>query len=76
MGSPFLLQIREKVIDLRKDYDAIVGVSKEFREKYTFKEFNWARMMVGSRVFGVNIDHCKTEVLAPFADMLNHKVPK
>jgi hypothetical protein len=33
-------------------------------------------MMVGSRVFGVFIDKVKTEILAPFADMLNHKIPK
>lgn len=33
-------------------------------------------MLVGSRVFGVIIDNIKTEILVPFADMLNHKVPK
>ena len=27
-------------------------------------------------MFGVNIDGIKTNILAPFADMLNHKLPK
>lgn len=33
-------------------------------------------MMVGSRIFGLLISGVKTEVLVPFADMLNHKMPK
>lgn len=32
--------------------------------------------MVGSRMFGLHIDGVKTDILAPFADMLNHKLPK
>lgn len=32
--------------------------------------------MVGSRIFGLFIDGIKTDILAPFADMLNHKLPK
>jgi histone-lysine N-methyltransferase SETD3 len=32
--------------------------------------------MVGSRMFGVLVDGVKTNILAPFADMLNHKLPK
>ena len=32
--------------------------------------------MVGSRMFGVHIDGVKTDILAPFADMLNHHLPK
>lgn len=33
-------------------------------------------MMIGSRIFGINISGLKTEVLVPFADMLNHRQPK
>lgn len=75
VGSSFLYQIREKVLDLKKDYDTLFVGCQMFR-KYTFQEFCWARMMVGSRIFGLFIDGLKTEILAPFADMLNHKVPK
>ncbi len=61
---------------MKRDYDAICYHSPEFLKKYSFKDFCWARLMVGSRVFGIFIDGIKTEILAPFADMLNHKVPK
>jgi histone-lysine N-methyltransferase SETD3 len=44
--------------------------------KYKFYDFCWARMMIGSRIFGVYIDGVKTDILAPFADMLNHRSPK
>lgn len=33
-------------------------------------------MIIGSRIFGLIIDGIKTEALVPFADMLNHRVPK
>lgn len=51
--------IHEKVMDLRRDYDTITKLDRSF-EKYTFKEFCWARMMVGSRIFGLNISGIKT----------------
>jgi len=60
IGSTFLFQIKEKVLDLKKDYDAICYGSSEFYKKYSFQDFCWARMMVGSRVFGVFIDGVKT----------------
>ena len=75
-GSPFLFMIHEKVIDLKKDYTTILKCNDDFEEKYPFKSFCWARMMVGSRIFGVNIAGIKTEILVPFADMLNHRLPK
>ena len=31
---------------------------------------------MGSRIFGLHIDGSKTDILAPFADMLNHRLPK
>ena len=74
-GSPFLHMIHEKVVDLKKDYTAILRCEPSF-DKYSFIDFCWARMMVGSRIFGVNISGVKTEILVPFADMLNHKLPK
>ena len=33
-------------------------------------------MIIGSRIFGLSIDGIRTEALVPFADMLNHKIPK
>jgi histone-lysine N-methyltransferase SETD3 len=44
--------------------------------KFNYKEFCEIRMAVSSRIFGVKIDYKKTDVLAPFADLLNHKRPR
>lgn len=74
-GSAFLEQIKEKVYDLKRDYDYVTQSCPTFC-KYSFREFCWARMIVGSRIFGLKIDGIKTEILVPFADMLNHKLPK
>lgn len=75
IGSPFLMQVHERVMDLKKDYDRVCLHSEPFR-KYKFRDFCWARTMVGSRMFGLFIDGKKTDILAPFADMLNHRLPK
>lgn len=75
IGSPFLMQIHEKVYDLKRDYDRLCLASTDFR-KYMFRDFCWARTIVGSRIFGLLINGVKTDILAPFADMLNHKLPK
>ena len=67
--------VHEKVLDLKKDYESILRADNSFT-KYSFREFCWARMMVGSRIFGINMSGVKTEALVPFADMLNHRLPK
>ena len=33
-------------------------------------------MLISSRIFGISINDKKTDVLAPFADLLNHKRPR
>lgn len=60
---------------MKRDYDNICEAVEEFK-KYSFHEFCWARMTASSRNFGVEINGNKTDVLAPLADMLNHKRPK
>jgi histone-lysine N-methyltransferase SETD3 len=75
-GSPFLMNILEKKEDIRKDYERICKEIPEFVEQYTFKEFCEARMAVSSRIFCVKIDGKKTDVLAPMADLLNHRRPR
>jgi histone-lysine N-methyltransferase SETD3 len=74
-GSPFLNTILDKKEDIKKDYDDICMKIPEF-SIYTFKEFCEIRMAVSSRIFCVKIDGKKTDVLAPLADMLNHKRPR
>lgn len=74
-GSPFLTQVKDKVSDLKKDYEAIINVAPEFATN-TFKEFCWARMTAASRIFGIVIGEVKTDAFVPLADMLNHRRPK
>ncbi|CAD8063827.1 unnamed protein product [Paramecium primaurelia] len=74
-GSPFLKQIKDKLSDLKKDYNDICAIAPEFKQ-YLFHEFCWARMTASSRIFGINIKGVKTDAFVPLADMLNHKRPK
>lgn len=74
-GSPFLDQVEEKIEDIKSDYDLICSKVPEY-EQFTITEFSEIRMMVSSRIFGMNIDKKKTDGFVPMADMLNHKRPK
>lgn len=74
-GSPFLDQVIEKIDDIKADYDLICDKVPEYTQ-FTLKEFSEIRMMVSSRIFGMNINGKKTDGFVPMADMLNHKRPK
>ena len=74
-GSPFLNQILDKKKDLKSDYDTLCMYINDFN-KFDFKKFCEIRMVVSSRIFGISIYNNKTDVLVPFADLLNHKRPK
>jgi histone-lysine N-methyltransferase SETD3 len=73
-GTSFLKMLISKKETLLDDYNTLCNefVSDNYKELYTYDAFVKARMIVGSRVFGVKINGKKIEVLAPFADMLNH----
>ena len=75
IGSPFLSQVRDKISDIKRDYEAIISIANEFSIN-SFKEFCWARMTAASRIFGIVIGDVKTDAFVPLADMLNHKRPK
>lgn len=68
-------QVEEKIEDVKTDFDNICDKVPEY-EKYQFKWFSQIRMMVSSRIFGMNIEGVKTDGFVPMADMLNHKRPK
>ena len=74
-GSPFLNLLKEKLSDLKKDYNAIFNCSELFK-KFSFKDFCEARMAVSSRIFGIKVGGVKTDCLCPLADMLNHRSPR
>jgi len=52
-----------------------------FLKNYNFNQFSFlkfceARMLISSRIFGISIKNNKTDILCPFADLLNHKRPR
>jgi histone-lysine N-methyltransferase SETD3 len=75
IGSPFLQQVESKIEDVAKDYQTIVNDVPEFT-KYSLKEFSHVRMLISSRIFGINVNGKKTDSLVPLADMLNHRHPQ
>lgn len=47
----------------------------QYRE-FSLKEYSEMRMMVASRIFGIQVDGVKTDGFVPYADMLNHRRPR
>lgn len=74
-GSFTLEKIADRIDSLRIEYDNIRRGVPAF-SKFTHEEFVWARLVVITRIFGMAINGNKTDGLVPYADMLNHKVPK
>lgn len=74
-GSPFVAQIIEKRTDMKRDYDQLCTLIPSFSQ-FTYKKYCEARIIISSRIFGVSINYKKTDVLVPYADMLNHKRPR
>jgi histone-lysine N-methyltransferase SETD3 len=74
-GSFTLEKIADRIDSLRIEYDNIRRAVPEFN-KFSHEEFVWARLVVITRIFGMAIDSNKTDGLVPYADMLNHRVPK
>jgi histone-lysine N-methyltransferase SETD3 len=74
-GSPFLSQILEKKEDMKNDYNKLCEYLPDFKQ-FSYNKFVEARVLISSRIFGIAINDNKTDVLAPFADLLNHKRPR
>jgi protein-histidine N-methyltransferase len=47
----------------------------EYRQ-FPLKEYSEMRMMVASRIFGIQIEGHKTDAFVAYADMLNHRRPR
>ena len=75
-GSHLLVQIADRAEAIREDYESIVGIAPEFAAIATLEEFQWARMIVCSRNFGLLVNGHRTSALVPHADMLNHFRPR
>jgi histone-lysine N-methyltransferase SETD3 len=75
LHGSFLLQlIDERRDNITHDYYTILNIAPELAS-YSIDDFLWARVLVGSRTFSININGVKTEALIPYADMLNHRKP-
>jgi len=74
-GSPFLSQILEKKEDMKSDYNKLCEYLPDYKQ-FSYLKFCEARVLISSRIFGIAINDNKTDVLAPFADLLNHKRPR
>jgi protein-histidine N-methyltransferase len=75
-GSFLLHQIADRKRAISSDYEAICRVAPEFEEICSLTEFQWARMCVCSRNFGLQMDGHRTSAMVPHADMLNHYRPR
>lgn len=71
-GTTFLQIVNSKKKEIYQDYVTLCGVIDNF-ERFSYDNFCRVRMIVSSRIFGVKIKNLKTEVFAPYADMLNHR---
>ena len=75
-GTNFLQILNKKKEDIRDDFKEISSYFEGTEENFDFTSFVWARMIISSRIFGIQIKGLKTDALVPLADMLNHQVPK
>ena len=67
------LQLKKK--EILQDYNTLCESIEEYKN-FSYESFLKVRMIVASRIFGVKIKNKKSDVLAPYADMLNHRKPK
>ena len=70
--TQFLESLEQKKKSMKKDYDTLVNEIPGY-SKYDFNLFKKMKEVVGSRVYGVTINGKKETIIAPFADLLNHK---
>jgi hypothetical protein len=75
-GSYIVQQIYDRNQAIIDDYNAICTIAPQMLSIATVQEFQWARMCVCSRNFGLCISGIRTSALVPHADMLNHYRPR
>lgn len=72
-GSDMREQIDARNQRMRQDYEAISNISPDFG---TYEDFEWVRMCITSRCFGMTTRGQFMTALVPQADMLNHQRPR
>ena len=71
-GTKFKKLINEKKEEIKKDYK-ILCQKIELFSQYSYDQFCKIRCIISSRLFGLIIKGKKNDIIAPFADLLNHK---
>ena len=71
-GTKFKKLINEKKEEIKKDYK-ILCQKIELFSQYSYDQFCKIRCIISSRLFGLIIKGKKNNIIAPFADLLNHK---
>jgi protein-histidine N-methyltransferase len=74
-GTDMVRMVTDKIRDMRQDYDMICREVPEYTQ-FPFQEYQCMRLLVASRIFGIEISGLKTDGFVPYADMLNHKRPR
>ena len=74
-GTQFLELLQKKKKEMKEDYDLLTNAIPGY-SKYDYNLFRKMREVISSRVFGVTIKGKKNDIIAPYADMLNHKRPR
>ena len=74
-GTQFLELINKKKKEMKADYELLSNIIPNF-SKYDYNLFCKLREVISSRVFGVTINGKKNDIIAPYADMLNHRRPR
>jgi histone-lysine N-methyltransferase SETD3 len=72
-GTKFLKSLIQKEKEIKKDYEILSEKIINFSNKNSYEEFCKIRCIISSRIFGLMINNKKNDIIAPFADLLNHK---
>jgi len=74
-SSDFLRDISARKNMLANEHTSLCKLSNIFRREISLYDWLWARSIVGSRNFSININGISKSALVPLADMLNHYRP-
>ena len=74
-GTQFHKIVTDKKQEIKQDYDWICEKYPGFKQ-YPYSNFCKFREVVSSRIFGVTMKGKKNDIIAPFADLFNHRRPR
>ena len=74
-GTQFYDIVTDKKKEIRQDYDWICEKYSGFNQ-YPYDEFCKFREVISSRIFGVTMKGKKNDIIAPYADLFNHRRPR